>query len=132
MDIKSCIIKLHLVYGILHDQYGEFFSSRQEDRDSEHDSPSDTLEKLTSMSTDDISLTDWHLGFHISLGSSEFHKRSFQTAVASIKAIAASHLWQVTNAKINFSCCLKKIHLWIFAISAVVVRAELDGQLKAL
>lgn len=31
--------------------------------------------------------------------SSEFHKRSFETAVASVKAIAASHLWQVTNAK---------------------------------
>lgn len=50
--------------------------------------------------------------------SSEFHKRSFETAVASLKAIAASHLWQVTNTKVNFSRSLKKIHLWIFAISA--------------
>lgn len=189
-----------MVYGILHDQYGEFFISRQEDRDSEHDSPSDTLEKLARMSTEDKSLTDWHLGFHILLDmlpeyipmhvaesilfagkairvlrnpsptfkfhdapshqqiprgsqkiqgfngrlsfqrdssvcttliaeellpqseadkieamlqdlkeSSEFHKRSFETAVASVKAIAASHLWQL-----------------------VVVRADLNGHLKAL
>ncbi|CAA2957616.1 gamma-tubulin complex component 4 homolog [Olea europaea var. sylvestris] len=189
-----------MVYGILHDQHGEFFISRQEDRDSEHDSPSDSLEKLARMSTEDISLTDWHLGFHISLDmlpeyipmqvaesilfagkairvlrnpsptfkfhdapshqqiprgsqkiqgfngrfsfqrdssvcttliaeellpqseadkiesmlqdlkeSSEFHKRSFETAVASVKAIAASHLWQL-----------------------VVVRADLNGHLKAL
>lgn len=27
--------------------------------------------------------------------SSEFHKRSFECAVDSIRAIAASHLWQV-------------------------------------
>ncbi|GFP99643.1 gamma-tubulin complex component 4 [Phtheirospermum japonicum] len=56
-----------MVYGILYDQYGEFFVSRQEDRDSEHDSAADTLEKLARMSTNDLSLTDWHLGFHISL-----------------------------------------------------------------
>ncbi|CAA2984049.1 gamma-tubulin complex component 4 [Olea europaea subsp. europaea] len=43
------------------------------------------------------------------LESSEFHKRSFETAVASLKAIAASHLWQL-----------------------VVVCADLDGHLKAL
>ncbi|EYU46733.1 hypothetical protein ABFS82_04G014200 [Erythranthe guttata] len=189
-----------MVYGILHDQYGEFFVSRQEDSDSEHDSPANTLEKLARMSTNDVSLTDWHLGFHISLDmlpeyvpiniaesilfagkairvlrnpspsvqlhgasshqsiqkgsqrvqgftgrislqkdssvettltgeellpqaeadkievmlqelkeSSEFHKRSFETAVGSIKAIAANHLWQL-----------------------VVVRADLNGHLKAL
>ncbi|KAI3449470.1 hypothetical protein Pfo_006135 [Paulownia fortunei] len=190
-----------MVYGILHDQYGEFFVSRQEeDRDSEHDSPANTLEKLARMSTNDASLTDWHLGYHISLDmlpeyvpmhiaesilfagkairilrnpspavqfqgtpshqhiqkgsqriqgatgrlslqkdysvqtiltgeellpqseadkieamlqdlkeSSEFHKRSFETAIDSIKAIAANHLWQL-----------------------VVVRADLNGHLKAL
>ncbi|KAL3648047.1 Gamma-tubulin complex component 4 [Castilleja foliolosa] len=189
-----------MVYGILHDQYGEFFVSRQEDRDSEHGSAADTIEKLARMSTNDVSLTDWHLGFHISLDmlpeyvpmhvaesiqfagkairvlrnpspavqlqgtpshqniqrgsqrfqgslgrlsvmndssvqtllageellpqseadkiesmlqelkeSSEFHKRSFETAVNSIKAIAANHLWQL-----------------------VVVRADLNGHLKAL
>ncbi|KAL0322388.1 UNVERIFIED_CONTAM: Gamma-tubulin complex component 4 [Sesamum calycinum] len=191
-----------MVYGILHDQYGEFFVSRQEeeDRDSEHDSPANVLEKLANMSTNDVALTDWHLGFHISLDmlpeyipmhiaesilfagkairvlrkpshgiqfqgappyqqiqkgsqkaqgfsgrlslqkdtsvetlltgeellpqseadkieamlqdlkeSSEFHKRSFETAVDSIKAIAANHLWQL-----------------------VVVRADLNGHLKAL
>ncbi|PIN07213.1 Gamma-tubulin ring complex protein [Handroanthus impetiginosus] len=191
-----------MVYGILHDQYGEFFISRQEDRDSEHDSQANALEKLARMSTNDVSATDWHLGFHVSLDmlpeyipmhvaesilfagkairvlrnpspavqfqvapthqhmhkgsqrvqgftaagrfsiqkdtsaqtisigeellpqseadkieamlqdlkeSSEFHKRSFETAVDSIKAIAANHLWQL-----------------------VVVRADLNGHLKAL
>ena len=29
--------------------------------------------------------------------SSEFHKRSFEYALDSIRAIAASHLWQVLN-----------------------------------
>ncbi|CAA0828217.1 Gamma-tubulin complex component 4 [Striga hermonthica] len=56
-----------VVYGILHDQYGEFFVTRQEDRDSEDDTGADTLNKLARMSTNDVSLTDWHLGFHISL-----------------------------------------------------------------
>uniref|UniRef100_A0A5B7C4N5 Gamma-tubulin complex component n=1 Tax=Davidia involucrata TaxID=16924 RepID=A0A5B7C4N5_DAVIN len=57
-----------MVYGILHDQHGEFFISRQEDRDPEHDlSRLDMLEKLAHLSTNDASLTDWHLGFHISL-----------------------------------------------------------------
>ncbi|KAJ7977581.1 Gamma-tubulin complex component [Quillaja saponaria] len=41
--------------------------------------------------------------------SAEFHKRSFDCAVDSIRAIAASHLWQL-----------------------VVVRADLNGHLKAL
>ncbi|KAL5991595.1 Gamma-tubulin complex component 4 [Asimina triloba] len=41
--------------------------------------------------------------------SSEFHKRSFECAVDSIRAIAASHLWQL-----------------------VVIRANLNGHLKAL
>ncbi|XP_057782301.1 gamma-tubulin complex component 4 homolog [Salvia miltiorrhiza] len=183
-----------MVYGILHDQYGEFFISRQEDADSEHNLHADTIEKLSRLSPNDV--TDWHIGFHISLDmlpeyipmhiaesilfagkairvlqnpspvvqsqgqhiqkgsqriqgsigrlhllkdsslqtilagvelvpqseadkieamlqnlkeSSEFHKRSFETAVDSIKAIAANHLWQL-----------------------VVVRADLNGHLKAL
>ncbi|KAK7344425.1 hypothetical protein VNO77_14001 [Canavalia gladiata] len=189
-----------MVYGILQDQHGEFFIRRQEDRDVENSSSHpDISEKLARMSTDDASLTDWHLGFHISLDmlpeyipmrvaesilfagkavrvlqnpspsfqsgdavhpqmpksfqrihglagrfhfqrepaintgmggedllpqseadkieamllhlkeSSEFHKRSFECAVDSIQAIAASHLWQL-----------------------VVVRADLNGHLKAL
>ncbi|KAE8009468.1 hypothetical protein FH972_005905 [Carpinus fangiana] len=190
-----------MVYGILQDQHGEFFIRRQEDRDVEHGSSlPDTTEKFAHLSTDDTSLTDWHLGFHISLDmlpeyihmrvaesvlfagkairvlrnpspafrfhdaidhqqmsrgsqkiqgftgrfsfqkellidtkligeellpqseadkieamlldlkeSSEFHKRSFECAVDSIRAIAASHLWQL-----------------------VVVRADLNGHLKAL
>ncbi|XP_027363388.1 gamma-tubulin complex component 4 homolog isoform X2 [Abrus precatorius] len=174
-----------MIYGILQDQHGEFFIRRQEDRDVENGSSHpDISEKLARMSTDDASLTDWHLGFHISLDmlpeyipmrvaesilfagkavrvlrnpspsfqsgdgmhpqmpksfqktlglagrfhfqtepainmgmggedllpqseadkieamllnlkeSSEFHKRSFECAVDSIQAIAASHLWQ--------------------------------------
>ncbi|XP_024026213.1 gamma-tubulin complex component 4 [Morus notabilis] len=190
-----------MVYGTLQDQYGEFFIRRQEDRDVEHGSShSDISEKLARLSTDDTSLTDWHLGFHIYLDmlpehihmrvaesilfagkairvlrnpshafrfqdaahhhqmpkgsqkfqgftgrfpfqkeplvdtenigeellpqseadkiesmlldlkeSSEFHKRSFEYAVDSIRAIAASHLWQL-----------------------VVVRANLNGHLRAL
>ncbi|XP_022757962.1 gamma-tubulin complex component 4 isoform X2 [Durio zibethinus] len=189
-----------MVYGILQDQHGEFFIRRQEDQDVEYGSSiSDTSEKLSRMSTDDTSLTDWHLGFHIFLdmlpeyihmrvaesilfagkairvlrnpspafqfqdavynqqtkkgsqkihGSSghvpiqkeplgvkmigeellpqaeadkienmlldlkeslEFHKRSFECSVDSIRAVAASHLWQL-----------------------VVVRADLNGHLKAL
>lgn len=33
--------------------------------------------------------------------SSEFHKRSFECAVDSIRAIAARHLWQVLNVKFD-------------------------------
>ncbi|GAV66959.1 Spc97_Spc98 domain-containing protein [Cephalotus follicularis] len=190
-----------MVYGILQDQHKEFFVTRQEDRDLEHGSSHpDISEKLGRLSTNDTSLTDWHLGFHIFLDmlpdyiqmrvaesilfagkairvlrnpsttfrsqdflykqhitrgsqkiqgftgrfpfqmepfmdkklvgeellpqseadkieamlqdlkeSSEFHKRSFECAVDSIRAIAASHLWQL-----------------------VVVRADLNGHLKAL
>ncbi|CAL0300253.1 unnamed protein product [Lupinus luteus] len=188
-----------MVYGILQDQHGEFFITRQEDRDVENSSSHpDISEKLARLSTDDASLTDWHLGFHICLDmlpeyipmhvaesilfagkavrvlrnpspsfqsgdavypqmpksfhkihglagrfqfqrvpvinkgmgedllpqseadkietklldlkeSSEFHKRSFECAVDSIQAIAASHLWQL-----------------------VVVRADLNGHLRAL
>ncbi|XVE73341.1 hypothetical protein DITRI_Ditri11bG0109900 [Diplodiscus trichospermus] len=190
-----------MVYGILQDQHGEFFIRRQENRDVEYSSSiQDTSAKLARLSTDDTSLTDWHLGFHIFLDmlpehihmrvaesilfagkairvlrnpspafqfqdalynqqlkkgsqnvhgsavraplqkelfmdvrmvgeellpqseadkienmlqdlkeSSEFHKRSFECSVDSIRAIAASHLWQL-----------------------VVVRADLNGHLKAL
>lgn len=214
-ELQSCIQRLlwhghqvmynqlasWVVYGILQDQHGEFFIRRQEDRDVEHGSSNpDMSEKLARLSTDDASLTDWHLGFHIFLDmlpeyvhmrvaesilfagkairvlrnpspafqfkdpvynqqipkaakknqvstgrfpfqkesfedtnligeellpqseadkienmlrdlkeSSEFHKRSFECAVDSIRAIAASHLWQL-----------------------VVVRADLNGHLKAL
>lgn len=190
-----------MVYGILQDQYGEFFIRRQEERDVDHGSShADLSRRLSRLSTDDTSLTDWHLGFHICLDmlpeyihmrvaesvlfagkairvlrnpstsfrfhdtashqqmqrgphkiqgfvgrfpflkeplvdsklsgeelfpqseadkieamlrdlkeSSEFHKRSFECAVDSIRAIAAGHLWQL-----------------------VVVRADLNGHLKAL
>ncbi|KDP28172.1 hypothetical protein JCGZ_13943 [Jatropha curcas] len=189
-----------MIYGILQDQHGEFFIRRQEDRDVKHNSSPDMSEKLARLSTDEMPLTDWHLGFHIYLDmlpeyihmrvaesilfagkairvlqnpspafqfkdpshnqqmprgaqkihglsgrfpfqkepfvdtnligeellpqseadkieamlqglkeSSEFHKRSFECAIDSIRAIAASHLWQL-----------------------VVVRADLNGHLKAL
>lgn len=53
--------------------------SRQEDRDSEHESSHvDMLEKLARMSINDASLADWHLGFHISLVyKSVFYKMLF-------------------------------------------------------
>ena len=35
------------------------------------------------------------MAFHYVQESSEFHKRSFESAIDSIRAIAASHLWQV-------------------------------------
>ncbi|KAL9360402.1 hypothetical protein Peur_048525 [Populus x canadensis] len=59
---------------------------RQEDRDVEHGSSNlDCQKKSACLSTDDhTSLTDWHLGFHIFLESSEFQKRSFECAVDSI------------------------------------------------
>nr|XP_009770642.1 PREDICTED: gamma-tubulin complex component 4 homolog isoform X2 [Nicotiana sylvestris]XP_016433585.1 PREDICTED: gamma-tubulin complex component 4 homolog isoform X2 [Nicotiana tabacum] len=188
-----------VVYGILHDPYQEFYISSQDDKDSEQESAPHLLEKLTRLSVADTSLSDWHLGFHISLDmlpeyitmhvaesilfagkavrvlrnpspsfqlkdgsshqqiqrgpqraqgyttaisfqnnsldnkligedllpqaeadkiesliqhlkeSSEFHKRSFENAIDTIKAVAASHLWQL-----------------------VVVRADLNGHLKAL
>ncbi|KAB2605126.1 gamma-tubulin complex component 4-like protein [Pyrus ussuriensis x Pyrus communis] len=185
-----------VVYGILQDQHGEFFIRRQEDKDvGQGSSDPDISEKLAWMSTDDTSLTDWHLGFHIYLyihmrvaesilfsgkairvlhnpshafqlqdivyphqvsrgsqkvqvssgkspflkdpfadkeligeellpqyeagkietmllelkESSEFHKRSFECPVDSIRAVAAIHLWQL-----------------------VVVHADLNGHLKAL
>ncbi|GFS39754.1 similar to GAMMA-TUBULIN COMPLEX PROTEIN 4 [Actinidia rufa] len=192
--VLCCIFDVALKLGVV------LFFSSQEDRDTEHDSSHpDMLEKFVRMSTNDASLTDWHLGFHISLDvlpeyipmrvaesilfagkavrvlrnpspafrfhdaayhqhkprgaqriqrfgerfsfqkepsldtkigeellpqmeadkieamlkdlkeSSEFHKRSFECAVDSIRAIAASHLWQL-----------------------VVVRADLNGHLRAL
>lgn len=189
-----------MVYGILQDQHGEFFIKRYDERDSETESSHpDLIEKLMQKSSEDPSLTDWHLGFHIYLdmlpeyihmpvaesilfagkavrvlrnpsatfrlkdtihqpsfrlsqrgqgfvgsvasqkellkgtiliaeellpqseankieamlqelkGSSEFHKRLFESAVSSIRTIAANHLWQL-----------------------VVIRADLNGHLKAL
>lgn len=42
--------------------------SRQADGDPEHDSSQpDMLGKFARMSTNDVALADWHLGFHISL-----------------------------------------------------------------
>ncbi|CAM8980751.1 unnamed protein product [Rhodiola kirilowii] len=187
-----------MVYGILHDQHGEFFIQRQEDRNADQDSSQSQM--VASLSIDDSSLKDWHLGFHISLDmlpdyiqmrvaesvlfagkairvlrnpsskfhfqpadsreqilkgslkslgsagrfaqqnesliekekitdyllpqseadrietmlqnlkeTSEFHKRSFESAIDNIRAIAASHLWQL-----------------------VVIRADLNGHLRAL
>ncbi|XP_047332836.1 gamma-tubulin complex component 4 [Impatiens glandulifera] len=190
-----------MVYGILNDQHDEFFIMRQENREAAHDpSHPDMIDKFSHMSTSDATLSDWHLGFHISLDmlpeyipmrvaesvlfsgkairilrnpspafqsqnalyyqemsrvtsqrsqrseglifprkepsvetmkgeellpqseadkieallqdlkeSSEFHRRSFEGAVDSIRAIAATHLWQL-----------------------VVVRADLNGHLRAL
>ncbi|KAL4558866.1 hypothetical protein LXL04_037070 [Taraxacum kok-saghyz] len=184
-----------MVYGILHDQYGEFFISRQHEKDLENESSSHSnkIQKMGKKSGGDGSISDWYMGFSISLDmlpehvpvsvaesilfsgkairvlrnpsssfkcvdvmsheatgpqtfkeslkkehslnttvtgdellpqsdadkietmlknlqeSSEFHKRSFEEAIGSIRGIAASHLWQL-----------------------VVVRADLNGHLKAI
>eukprot|EP01018_Ginkgo_biloba_P006220 Gb_14684 [translate_table: standard] len=192
-----------MVYGILQDQHGEFFISRQHDGEMHHGSPQPELaiEKSAWSSPEDAQLADWHTGFHVYLdmlpdyiqmrvaesilfvgkavrvlrnpspsfrsqepgshqhGSRssnrlqgvmgsfplqkesfvamrpsydvqllpqseadkiaamleelkdmpEFHKRSFEYAVDSVRTIAATHLWQL-----------------------VVVHADLNGHLKAL
>lgn len=214
-ELQSCIQRLlwhghqvmfnqltsWMVYGILQDQYHEFFIRRQVDRDEENESAqSDVADKFAQKLAKDTSLTSWHSGFHVSLGmlpeyihmrvaesilfagkairvlrnpspgatlleptnqsqilkgshrmqsftggsgalkelpnfanisaeellpqaeadkvdamlkqlkhASEFHKRLFESAVSSIRTIAANHLWQL-----------------------VVVRADLNGHLKAL
>ncbi|AQK84400.1 Gamma-tubulin complex component 4 [Zea mays] len=173
-----------MVYGILQDQYSEFFIRRQDDRDVENESSQrDVSDKLKQKLAKDTSLASWHTGFHVSLDmlpeyihmriaesilfagkairvlrnpspsatlqdpvirtvgshgmqssvggsgvpkelanfsniraeellpqaeadkidsmlkelkhSSEFHKRPFESAVGSIRTIAANHLWQV-------------------------------------
>lgn len=214
-ELQSCIQRLlwhghqvmfnqlnsWMVYGILQDQYHEFFIRRQVDRDEENESAqSDVADKFAQKLAKDTSLSSWHSGFHVSLDmlpeyihmrvaesilfagkairvlrnpspgatlqepanqsqilkgshrmqsftggsgalkelpnfsnisaeellpqveadkvdamlkqlkhSSEFHKRLFESAVSSIRTIAANHLWQL-----------------------VVVRADLNGHLKAL
>ncbi|XP_006655007.3 gamma-tubulin complex component 4 [Oryza brachyantha] len=214
-ELQSCIQRLlwhghqvmfnqltsWMVYGILQDQYNEFFIRRQEDRDEENESSQvDAADKFTQKSAKEASLASWHTGFHVSLDmlpeyihmrvaesilfagkairvlrnpspgatlqesmnqsqnlkgsfriqnhtggsgalkdlpnfpnisaeellpqaeadkidamlkelkhSSEFHKRLFESAVGSIRTMAANHLWQL-----------------------VVVRADLNGHLKAL
>ncbi|KAE8778012.1 gamma-tubulin complex component 4 [Hordeum vulgare] len=214
-ELQSCIQRLlwhghqvmfnqltsWMVYGILQDQYHEFFIRRQVDRDEENESAqSDVADKFAQKLARDTSLTSWHSGFHVSLDmlpeyihmrvaesilfagkairvlrnpspgatlleptnqsqtlkgshrmqsfigcsgalkelpnfsnisaeellpqaeadkvdamlkqlkhASEFHKRLFESAVSSIRTIAANHLWQL-----------------------VVVRADLNGHLKAL
>ncbi|XP_020174857.1 gamma-tubulin complex component 4 [Aegilops tauschii subsp. strangulata] len=214
-ELQSCIQRLlwhghqvmfnqltsWMVYGILQDQYHEFFIRRQVDRDEGNESAqSDVADKFAQKLAKDTSLTSWHSGFHVSLDmlpeyihmrvaesilfagkairvlrnpspgatlleptnqsqtlkgshrmqsftggpgalkelpnfsnisaeellpqaeadkvdamlkqlkhASEFHKRLFESAVSSIRTIAANHLWQL-----------------------VVVRADLNGHLKAL
>ncbi|CAI8603766.1 unnamed protein product [Vicia faba] len=57
-----------MVYGILEDRHGEFFISRQEDRTVENSTAHiEISERLAHLSTTEASLTDWHMGFHISL-----------------------------------------------------------------
>lgn len=66
--------------------------------------------------------------------SSEFHKRSFECAVDSVRATAASHLWQVLTVKYLFLLLCNNICLLFFLpyLQLVVVRADLNGHLKAL
>uniref|UniRef100_A0A0D9WCZ2 Gamma-tubulin complex component n=1 Tax=Leersia perrieri TaxID=77586 RepID=A0A0D9WCZ2_9ORYZ len=81
-ELQSCIQRLlwhghqvmfnqltsWMVYGILQDQYNEFFIRRQEDRDQENElSQVDAADKFTQKSAKETSLTSWHTGFHVSL-----------------------------------------------------------------
>jgi gamma-tubulin complex component 4 len=57
-----------MVYGILQDQYSEFFIRRQDDRDGENDSSQrDFPDKFMQKLAKDTSLASWHTGFHVSL-----------------------------------------------------------------
>ncbi|XP_024982197.1 gamma-tubulin complex component 4-like isoform X1 [Cynara cardunculus var. scolymus] len=57
-----------MLYGILHDQYGEFFISRQQEGKSENEMTHiDNIQKMAQMSVSDGSLNDWYMGFNISL-----------------------------------------------------------------
>ncbi|VAH02433.1 unnamed protein product [Triticum turgidum subsp. durum] len=81
-ELQSCIQRLlwhghqvmfnqltsWMVYGILQDQYHEFFIRRQVDRDEENESAqSDVADKFAQKLAKDTSLTSWHSGFHVSL-----------------------------------------------------------------
>lgn len=70
---------------------------------------------------------------HCMQETSEFHKRSFECAVDSIRAIAASHLWQVLHMALSFHNLLEHlIYVFPSPVQLVVVRADLNGHLKAL
>lgn len=72
--------------------------------------------------------------------SSEFHKRSFESAVDSVQAIAASHLWQVLNINLLVHVFISFWSIYVQSLQfpfppcmqLVVVRADLNGHLKAL
>lgn len=64
--------------------------------------------------------------------SSEFHKRSFECAVDSIRAIAASHLWQVLKKRTVYPYLIIYLFTLNFSMQLVVVRADLNGHLIAL
>ncbi|KAD6120197.1 hypothetical protein E3N88_11468 [Mikania micrantha] len=57
-----------MVYGILHDQHGEFFISRQQKSNYDHDaSHTKNIRKMEPVSNSDQSLSDWSMGFDISV-----------------------------------------------------------------
>lgn len=64
LGLRTLIFFCNYIFDLIHLLF------RQEDRDvGNNSSHPDISEKLARMSTDDASLSDWHLGFHISLVS---------------------------------------------------------------
>ncbi|KAF9609511.1 hypothetical protein IFM89_016872 [Coptis chinensis] len=79
-----------MVYGILQEQYGEFFIRRQEDMGVENAPFSlEMIAKSVQKSPEDASLTDWHLGFHIYLDMlpDYIHMRVAESVLFAGKAI---------------------------------------------
>ncbi|CAA6662025.1 unnamed protein product [Spirodela intermedia] len=104
-ELQSCIQRLlwhghqvlyhqltsWLIYGILEDQYGEFFITRQEDGDGPENESSNTdkVRKLPQKTSGDASLSDWNLGFHVSLDMlpEYIHMRVAESVLFAGKAI---------------------------------------------
>jgi len=64
LGFENSYFPLNYIFDLIHLLF------RQEDRDvGNNSSHPDISEKLARMSTDDASLSDWHLGFHVYLVS---------------------------------------------------------------
>ncbi|KAL1156407.1 hypothetical protein V6Z11_A08G089900 [Gossypium hirsutum] len=151
-----------MVYGTLQDHHGEFFIRRQEAQNMEHGSSiPDTSEKLARLSADDTSSMDWHLGFHIFLDMlpEYIHMHAAESFLFAGKAIrilrnpspgfkfqdALPISGRLTGEELLPQSEADKIetmlqdlkesldfHKRSFECSLVVVRADLNGHLKAL
>ncbi|KAB2069241.1 hypothetical protein ES319_A08G084000v1 [Gossypium barbadense] len=147
-----------MVYGTLQDHHGEFFIRRQEAQNMEHGSSiPDTSEKLARLSADDTSSMDWHLGFHIFLDMLPEYihmhaAESFLFAVSrcsskqqtgkgsqNVHESAAHHPFhkkpisgRLTGEELLPQSEADKIETMLQDLKLVVVRADLNGHLKAL